>query len=805
MFTWFGTKNKYTMQHLRMLHQTLVKYREINAANEPQMIEMLRTLAELIIYGDKHNDQFFEFFCEKNMLSLLMLICKQDSKTVQVQIIQTVSIMVQNIGNETALYYLLSNNHINELISYPYDFEMEELRDWYASFLKTLSLRLNESTIQFFFNERTQKFPLYLRALNFVHHREGMVRIAMRTLTLNVYKVPDAPMRKFILNPENIKYFDTLISTLLDQCLNQLVPMIKRSTVKNNGRLEEKINELVDFFYYLGDILGAGIPELSVKLTEQLLNYLVRPLMADGILKMGPIVQACDGMDEGLPVNLSLYLLTQIMIVTHHPPMLTEAVTVLMVPERPPPLSFEAGGSGNDKVQGATGAAVFEDDDELADLAAPVSTATLAAKAPRPPQQAADIEFHSDTEEAEEEPVATSGSVETLSSAMETLNTEGGGHVRKGSHALDAVGEGGDSNPYRNVLLGFLSNEDERLVLGGMTFLYAVMTNSEVDRSLLEVAHMCPQRHLKTKRLLDNLTTSPVSIPGPGGSEKEKSKLFGDDEGEEGAGEAVGADVTAKSMSPTDQQSLWEGGKAATAAEEELGRDGGQGAGEGGGNGAEASADGGADVADGGAESDDLINGEGALEYSESLVTDLFNVLSRKPVPRLITIQVCVKLLLELVYHEHQTRPCLTDLHFDMLAQAYAQAARAMLDRLHGPLGDLFLNLFEDEARRIHQLEFNDLEGLATNPLLLLPIASHANSGVKLEYRLPSGEVRVCSYSNACAYAATAMRVHLHKYVYAFTAIRACIYTIRREQYQLRFPPPHHSYDFPHSSWPSLS
>ena len=47
------------------IHSQLVKYREISASNEAAIIEHLRSLSELIIYGDKHNEQFFEFFCEK--------------------------------------------------------------------------------------------------------------------------------------------------------------------------------------------------------------------------------------------------------------------------------------------------------------------------------------------------------------------------------------------------------------------------------------------------------------------------------------------------------------------------------------------------------------------------------------------------------------------------------------------------------------------------------------------------------------------------------------------------------------------
>jgi len=52
-----------------------------------------------------------------------------------------------------SVYYLLSNNHINDLIVHGFDFGDEELVAYYVSFLKTLSLKLNENTLHFFFNE----------------------------------------------------------------------------------------------------------------------------------------------------------------------------------------------------------------------------------------------------------------------------------------------------------------------------------------------------------------------------------------------------------------------------------------------------------------------------------------------------------------------------------------------------------------------------------------------------------------------------------------------------------------------------
>eukprot|EP00731_Ephydatia_muelleri_P029429 Em0020g1073a len=99
-----------------------------------------------------------------------------------------IDIMFENIRNETSIYYLLSNNHVNSLIVLKLDFSDEEVLAYYISFLKTLSFKLNKHTIHFFYNEHLRDFPLYNEAVKFFSHSESMVRIAVRTLTLNVFK-----------------------------------------------------------------------------------------------------------------------------------------------------------------------------------------------------------------------------------------------------------------------------------------------------------------------------------------------------------------------------------------------------------------------------------------------------------------------------------------------------------------------------------------------------------------------------------------------------------------------------------------
>lgn len=90
-----------------------------------------------------------------------------------VQILQTLNILFENIRHETSLCkcssscpkrewssilfvildYLLSNNHVNNIIVHKFDFSDEEVTAYYISFLKTLSLKLNTHSINFFYNE----------------------------------------------------------------------------------------------------------------------------------------------------------------------------------------------------------------------------------------------------------------------------------------------------------------------------------------------------------------------------------------------------------------------------------------------------------------------------------------------------------------------------------------------------------------------------------------------------------------------------------------------------------------------------
>lgn len=215
--SWFGgglwkPKNPHSLEHLKYLYHVLSKNQTVSENNRGLLVETLRSIAEILIWGDQNDSSVFDFFLEKNMLSFFLRIMKQKCGSyVCVQLLQTLNILFENIRNETSLYYLLSNNHVNSIIVHKFDFSDEEVMAYYISFLKTLSLKLNAHTIHFFYNEHTNDFPLYTEAIKFFNHSEGMVRIAVRTLTLNVYRVEDASMLAFIRDRTAAPYFSNLV------------------------------------------------------------------------------------------------------------------------------------------------------------------------------------------------------------------------------------------------------------------------------------------------------------------------------------------------------------------------------------------------------------------------------------------------------------------------------------------------------------------------------------------------------------------------------------------------------------------
>ncbi|XP_048519708.1 protein CLEC16A homolog isoform X2 [Dendroctonus ponderosae] len=284
--SWFGggwgrPKNLHSLEHLKYLYNVLSRNQTVSEHNRGLLVETLRSIAEILIWGDQNDSSVFDFFLEKNMLSFFLRIMRQrsgGSNYVCVQLLQTLNILFENIRNETSLYYLLSNNHVNSIIVHKFDFSDEEVMAYYISFLKTLSLKLNAHTIHFFYNEHTNDFPLYTEAIKFFNHPESMVRIAVRTLTLNVYKVEDASMIAFIRDRTAAPYFSNIVWFIGKHIQELDICVRNEADHHSQNRLADLVAEHLDHLHYLNDILCLNITDLNHVLTDHLLHKLLIPL-----------------------------------------------------------------------------------------------------------------------------------------------------------------------------------------------------------------------------------------------------------------------------------------------------------------------------------------------------------------------------------------------------------------------------------------------------------------------------------------------------------------------------------------------
>uniref|UniRef100_H2ZWW9 C-type lectin domain containing 16A n=1 Tax=Latimeria chalumnae TaxID=7897 RepID=H2ZWW9_LATCH len=324
-------KSIHSLDHLKYMYHVLTKNTTVTDHNRNLLVETIRSITEILIWGDQNDSSVFDFFLEKNMFVFFLNILRQKSgRYVCVQLLQTLNILFENISHETSLYYLLSNNHVNSIIVHKFDFSDEEIMAYYISFLKTLSLKLNSHTVHFFYNEHTNDFALYTEAIKFFNHPESMVRIAVRTITLNVYKgfcvsVDNQHMLHYIRDKTAVPYFSNLVWFIGSHVIELDICVQTDEEHRNRGKLSDLVAEHLDHLHYLNDILIINCEFLNDVLTDHLLNRLFLPLYVYSLVNH----DQCGDRPKISP-QVSLYLLSQVFLIIHYAPLVNSLADVIL-------------------------------------------------------------------------------------------------------------------------------------------------------------------------------------------------------------------------------------------------------------------------------------------------------------------------------------------------------------------------------------------------------------------------------------------------------------------------------------------
>ncbi|OAY83352.1 uncharacterized protein LOC109727145 isoform X2 [Ananas comosus] len=442
-FSFWRSRNRFSLDELRYLTDQLQKIQVVNEVNEDFVIEALRSIAELLTYGDQHDPSFFEFFMEKHIMGEFARILRISKPLkVALQLLQTMSIMIQNLRSEHAIYYIFSNEHINYIITYSFDFRNEELLSYYISFLRAISGKLNKNTISLLVKtekEDVVSFPLYVEAIRFAFHEETMIRIAVRALTLNVYHVGDESVNKYVSRVPLSEFFANMVKYFQKQCINldKLAAEIARNpdSSDSTSSILTAVEEIEDNLYYFSDVISAGVPDLGRLITDNILQFLVFPLLL-------PSLDRCsNGGDIGIAT--SLYLLCCILHIFKSKDLANTIAATLFCPRKLFGSNFQARPNGC-----SVGAHVKADDSGVSVL----------------------------------EP---SGS-----SCLPNHSSQSG---CSSCHSL------------REVLLSYITAGDDLQVLGSLSFLATLLQTKELDESMLDALGILPQRKQHKRLLLQAL------------------------------------------------------------------------------------------------------------------------------------------------------------------------------------------------------------------------------------------------------------------------------------------------------------
>jgi protein CLEC16A len=117
-----------------------------------------------------------------------ILLSNLNNRNISLQIIKSFSVLILNCSNTTTLYYVFSNNFLNQIISNDYEKYDEDFLSYYVNFIKSLSLKIDQTTIQFFFHKQINSFPLVQSALKLYNHNDPMIKNVVRNIILTILK-----------------------------------------------------------------------------------------------------------------------------------------------------------------------------------------------------------------------------------------------------------------------------------------------------------------------------------------------------------------------------------------------------------------------------------------------------------------------------------------------------------------------------------------------------------------------------------------------------------------------------------------
>lgn len=249
---------------------------------------LIESIIEYLISGDKNDSSIFDIFCELNFMNEFIFLSNSKNRIINLQIIKSFALLISNLTNKQSIYFLFSNNFINQIISCDFDKTDNDFLYYYVNFIKSLCLKIDETTIQFFFHKQMNTFPLLENCLKLYNHPDPMINNVIRNNFLTIAKIKYEPVIEYICGMPTLQYFAFISCRARD-----MIKTLNKKISKGNGNTNKanflnNINlineEIINDILFFQDIYSLNIEKVNFILTNALFHYIMLPLLCGNIM-----------------------------------------------------------------------------------------------------------------------------------------------------------------------------------------------------------------------------------------------------------------------------------------------------------------------------------------------------------------------------------------------------------------------------------------------------------------------------------------------------------------------------------------
>ena len=288
----FPNEEKMKVKNLDNIKENL--YKLTKKVNQHEINNLNKCLGEIqgyLLVADRKNlKEYFDYFCQLNFLDIFNELYEKRIEGVTFSMLEMVSFLTTNIQNQELLEYIYSKkyetklgglkmNLIDKLICLNTK-KNEEYLTYQINFIKSLTLKININSLNYFYDSNINQFPILTKSLSLYNYSDPLIRNVVKNIFLAIIKIEDKNLREFLISfPINLYYSNIIFqlkNTIMKLCL---IDLGDDGGQKTFGKLQKEHDFIVDTIFYIADLLSLNIEKINFILINCLLNEIIFPLI----------------------------------------------------------------------------------------------------------------------------------------------------------------------------------------------------------------------------------------------------------------------------------------------------------------------------------------------------------------------------------------------------------------------------------------------------------------------------------------------------------------------------------------------